>query len=1812
VSEMGGVEAGPLYVDVVADTTGFARGLQEKINAEVSRIKASIAATLDQRKLDAQLAAVERKNHQIELGVQVDDAKASAQLAAIAAKKRQIELGVTIDQAKADAQLRAIEAKDHQVQLTVNVSDAKAEAQLAAFTAKKRTLEIQAAIEDARAQAELQAIESKRRIAEITAEANTITAERKLAEAARNRTAKIDVDVNLDKVGSKLTSFGTSAVGLMKFPAIAAGISMAAGAAAQLAAGLAAVAAAAAPAVGILGAIPGLVAAAAQGIGTIKLGFGGLSEAVKASGAAEKSAASTSTVSSAQRAAAAQRVAAAQDQVRQASASLANTEATVAREIQQAQQGVTRAREEAAQNVKKAVQGVADAERSAARDIESAQQTLAEAHTQAARDIESAEQRVAAAQRDATQAQLDLIQARADATRQLQDMNNNLVDTGFSVEEAKIGVQRADINRNKVNSNPKSTALDKQQADLDYREAVQRLKEQQLQQQRLAADTAKANRAGVEGSKQVVQARQRVQDANQKLLSEEQNLRDTRVDAARKVQQAEAGLVRARTDGARKVQQAEDAVTQARVQGAQKVADAESALANARRTGAFSVQSAQHAVLTAQRALTEAQAAGTAGTTKATAANTALAAAMAGLSPAGRRFVTFLTGTLIPAWQRVQRAVQDALLPPVQRGLTALLPLLGILQTGMVRTATIVGGAFDDLARHYLATPLFKRDLATIMASNNRAFGTLATALIPIVRALTDITVASGPLLQRFAQFIATSAIMASNFIHVQRETGGLARFFQLAGDTAGQLWRIARDLVVSIFNIGKAAYPAGKTLLNSFEGVVAKWRAWTGSMKGQNSLRDYFDNAVPMVKELGRLVHDVVLDFLDLGKDNSLAGLIAQIRTQALPAIKRLADNLKGAFGHELVQAISDVIGLLADLTEGGGGGALTTFVGTLDAIVNDLDTLIKMPGVGPIIGFLASLWGGIAAVSLILGPAVKGLKAMSVVLEGLAIRAGLAAEGFTILGVAMDIAMGPVGLILLGLTALGIGFYELYQHSETFRNAMNALGREIKREWGILVDDLKAVGNFLAPAARAIGGFVGQVIDNIKTAFQKAPDALRTLGSAIMNGLVFGMGDAVRGVGSWLNDHVLQPIVNAVKGFFGIKSPSRVMMALGGDIIAGLIQGLLSGNPVAVISRIATQIGGFFANLGRSIRDWWNREAAPIWVKVRNGWNNTRDAIGRGATSIKNFFTGLGNSIKDWWNRNVSPTWAKVRNGWNSTRDNISNNVNRIKGFFADLGNRIRDWWNRTVAPTWANLRNAWNNTRTNISNNVNRMKGFFSNLGSAILGVWRGSISVAFNAVKTGLSKVADAFRTGVSRIKTFWTGLQNAVKGPVRFVIDTIYNNGIRGFWNAVASKVSLPTLGKLTVKGINASRGTVVPGYAPGVDIVNAKLSPGEGVLVPEAVRGLAKTFGTSAENAIQFLNAQFSSRVARPMGSPTRRSAAGLPRFDLGGIFGGIGSGAAWLGGQIGTGAKAAASFAADKIGSAAKALANAVRGMLSGPLHAAASPLHSLINRVLPTSPWFSNVMRHGGNKLIDDVIDKIVGRDQKLNAPAVADPGIGQKPVFALGSGVTRWTSIVLQALKMNGLNTGLLNKVLSQMRTESGGNPNIIQGIHDVNSGGNEARGLMQVIPPTFKAFHFPGTSWNIFDPLANVAAALRYAKSRYGPSLYFLGQGHGYGLGGLVSSVLGKAGKLFDTGGILRPGATLAANATGQNEYVLTGPQWDSIYRLASNAASGAAIHEPTAAERLQGAQIEINVHGREGQDPREIAREVAVEMGWLLR
>ncbi|WP_277885218.1 tape measure protein [Enterococcus lactis] len=117
--------------------------------------------------------------------------------------------------------------------------------------------------------------------------------------------------------------------------------------------------------------------------------------------------------------------------------------------------------------------------------------------------------------------------------------------------------------------------------------------------------------------------------------------------------------------------------------------------------------------------------------------------------------------------------------------------------------------------------------------------------------------------------------------------------------------------------------------------------------------------------------------------------------------------------------------------------------------------------------------------------------------------------------------------------------------------------------------------------------------------------------------------------------------------------------------------------------------------------------------------------------------------------------------------------------------------------------------------------------------------------------------------------------------------------------------------------------------------------------------------------------------------------------------------------------------------------------------------------------------------------------------------------------GSGVERWRNVAIRALKMTGqYSTANLNALLNQMRTESNGNPRAINN-WDINAkNGTPSKGLLQMIDPTFRQYAMPGFNSNIYDPLSNILASIRYALSRYG-SLRNAYRGHGYANGGIVN-------------------------------------------------------------------------------------------------
>ena len=141
------------------------------------------------------------------------------------------------------------------------------------------------------------------------------------------------------------------------------------------------------------------------------------------------------------------------------------------------------------------------------------------------------------------------------------------------------------------------------------------------------------------------------------------------------------------------------------------------------------------------------------------------------------------------------------------------------------------------------------------------------------------------------------------------------------------------------------------------------------------------------------------------------------------------------------------------------------------------------------------------------------------------------------------------------------------------------------------------------------------------------------------------------------------------------------------------------------------------------------------------------------------------------------------------------------------------------------------------------------------------------------------------------------------------------------------------------------------------------------------------------------------------------------------------------------------------------------------------------------------------------------------KLGDEGALGPNIG-------GEGVQRWAGTVKRILGMLNLSTSkdMVDKVLRQIQTESGGDPKAKQpGSDPDGDGSGPALGLMQTKRATFDAYKRKGAG-NIFNGPDNIYAALNYAKHRYGPSLSFLGNGHGYANGGITDkpAIFGEKG------------------------------------------------------------------------------------------
>lgn len=452
----------------------------------------------------------------------------------------------------------------------------------------------------------------------------------------------------------------------------------------------------------------------------------------------------------------------------------------------------------------------------------------------------------------------------------------------------------------------------------------------------------------------------------------------------------------------------------------------------------------------------------------------------------------------------------------------------------------------------------------------------------------------------------------------------------------------------------------------------------------------------------------------------------------------------------------------------------------------------------------------------------------------------------------------------------------------------------------------------------------------------------------------------------------------------------------------------------------------------------------------------------------SAKQFFEGITKWFGNAWSsvtKSYDSFTHSFSKGWHSFTDGIGKAWNNTWSYVSNVFDKYINIYKRVIKTFTDFFTGNWRNLGKDIRGIWNALWDYVE----SIFGKKAGSIK---HGIEGFGSKIWGTFQTIKDKVSGFWSDMWNGLKDFARDGINKVIgviNNGIGGI-NTVIHTFGgkKEAIGKIP-KFANGTKG------APkGLAIVND--APGEHY--QEAI----------IDNSGRATVLEGRNRLVNFSGGETVIPAHALPKFAKGTDN--------WLDTAVG--------WIKDKW--------EKLTEFISYPIKSLGNIMNKAVENI-SGSALVTNVAPAMGNGFVQGIADPIVNLfkslkkkhdDEEASAPA--------------GSGVQRWKDLVIKALDKNGLSTSesMVNKVLRQIQTESGGNEKAVQGGYtDINTiTGDLAKGLMQTISAIFNAYAFPGHK-NIFNGYDNLLAALAYAKNRYGSKLAGLGEGHGYAQGGIVS-------------------------------------------------------------------------------------------------
>lgn len=247
-----------------------------------------------------------------------------------------------------------------------------------------------------------------------------------------------------------------------------------------------------------------------------------------------------------------------------------------------------------------------------------------------------------------------------------------------------------------------------------------------------------------------------------------------------------------------------------------------------------------------------------------------------------------------------------------------------------------------------------------------------------------------------------------------------------------------------------------------------------------------------------------------------------------------------------------------------------------------------------------------------------------------------------------------------LIGIFDFGSGFLETVDWAALGLSLYEAIIEFISNiDWAGISDSFF---EFLGAALGAIGSFIGGIVTGAWEDIQKAWDELIGWwkdtayedGEFTMEGLLEGIWEKIKDIGTWIKEHIFDPFIKGFKKAFGIHSPSKVMQEMGGYIIAGLKNGLTGiwDKVKSIIIKLKDNIKDKFLSIKEntistfeSMKDRIEKIFNGIWSVIKGVINSILGGIESMANGV---ITGINNVIAALNNFKITfPDWVPVAGG-------------------------------------------------------------------------------------------------------------------------------------------------------------------------------------------------------------------------------------------------------------------------------------------------------------------------------------------------------------------------------------------------------------------------------------------------------------------------------------------------------------------------------------------------------------------------------------